>query len=57
MKFVKREPSQDIEHSLNEWVAGEWAIVELAFLFGQHRVQVWHERPQYKYPDVVPPNF
>jgi len=56
MKFVPR-PCNPENGSLNEWVSGEWVIVELAYTFGQHRIQLWHELPHLNYPDVVPPNF
>ena len=56
MKFTKRDTGPE-NNSINEWVSGEWAIVELAFLYGQHRIQVWHELPYLNYPDIVPPNF
>lgn len=55
MKFVKRDNTEI--SSINEWACGVWVIVELAFLFGQHRIQLWHELPHLNYPDVVPPNF
>ena len=48
MKFTKRDNGPE-NNSINEWECGQWAIVELAFLFGQHRVQIWNHRPHCKY--------
>lgn len=53
MKFTKRDPTEVM--SINEWVSGTWAIVELAYMFGQHRIQIWDER--FSIPHVVLPNF
>jgi hypothetical protein len=57
MKFEKRANTE--MSSINEWQAGKYVIAELAFAFGQHRIQIWYyfhglDSP---YPDVVPPNF
>jgi len=55
MKFEQRANTE--VSSINEWQAGNYAIVELAFTYGQHRIQIWYDQPHYSYPDVVPPNF
>jgi len=55
MKFVETTPSLDT--GLREWVCGPYTVAELAFLLGQRRIQIWHSRPHYSYPDMVPPNF
>ena len=38
MKFEQRANTE--MSSINEWQAGNYAIVELAFTFGQHRIQI-----------------
>ena len=55
MEFKSREPTTG--NSLREWEAGPYVVAELAYAFGQHRIQIWHKLPHFGCPDVVPPNF
>jgi len=51
VKFTKRENTTSA--SINEWTSPNFVVAELAFMFGQHRVQIWHG----PHEDVVLPNF
>ena len=55
MKFEPREVTLD--SSISERQVGNYVIVELQYLFGQHRIQVWNEDPTYSYPDVIGQQF
>lgn len=38
--------------------AERFAVMELAYTFGQHRIAIWHwPREDVRWPDVLLPNF
>lgn len=56
MNFVEVPAEKPIER--RKWKAGDhFYIVELAYLFGQHRIQVWFDMPGYSFPDVLYTQF
>jgi hypothetical protein len=42
MEFTPRDPTTP--EAIHEWTAGRYVIAELAYLYGQHRIQIWEER-------------
>jgi hemolysin-activating ACP:hemolysin acyltransferase len=56
MKF--EEVTAEAPYEAKKWKSGEhFYIVELAYAFGQHRIQVWYNMPRYSFPDVLYTQF
>jgi hypothetical protein len=52
MNLVPYYPSTEYQHA--EWRDGRYVLAELKYLFGQHRIQVWHYRQEDdEFPDVI----
>ena len=58
MEFISREPT--VEYCHGELESGQFALVDLMFTYGQHRIQLWYSGPTehpYSYPDVIGVQF
>lgn len=56
MKF--EEVAAEAPYETKKWKSGEhFYIVELAYTFGQYRIQVWYNMPLYSFPDVLYTQF
>ena len=51
MEFKEIPPER--QSTRRQWQAAHYGLVDLAYAFGQHRIQVWYKEPHYLYPDVL----
>jgi len=57
MKFSEADCSNVAEDGYlrAKWTSGPYSLVIAAYMFGQHRIQLWHKNEHSKWPDIYGP--
>jgi len=55
MEFVEKKGNKE-NGSITEWHSKNYIVAILNYLFGQKRIQIWHDIDS-SFPGVMMPNF